>query len=65
VEALEGPIGMTECSLAEGQCERESLCGVRSNWQHVNSVVDSALRAVSLSDMLKPPSRRIDANLIG
>ncbi len=65
VEALEGPLGMTECSVAVGQCDRESLCGVRSNWQHVNSVVDSALRAVSLSDMLKPPSRRIDANLIG
>jgi FeS assembly SUF system regulator len=65
VEAMEGPIGMTECSVAEGQCDRESLCGVRSNWQQVNSVVDHALRAVSLSDMLKPPSRRIDANLIG
>ena len=65
VEALEGPIGMTECSLAEGQCERESQCGVRANWQHVNSVVDSALRAVSLSDMLKPPSRRIDIHPIG
>ena len=65
VEALEGPIGMTECSVAVGQCDRESQCGVRSNWQRVNSVVDHALRAVSLSDMLKPPSRRIDATLIG
>ena len=62
VEALEGPIGMTECSLAEGQCERQSVCGVRSNWQHVNSVVDNALRAVSLSDMLKPPSHRVDSH---
>ena len=53
VEALEGPIGMTECSLAEGQCDRESQCGVRGSWQQVNSVLDSALRAVSLADMLK------------
>lgn len=52
VEALEGPIGMTECSLAEGHCDRESQCGVRGSWQQVNSVLDTALRAVSLADML-------------
>ncbi len=54
VEALEGPIGMTECSLAEGQCERESRCNVRGSWQQVNGVLANALRAVSLADMLKP-----------
>lgn len=55
VEALEGPIGMTECSLAEGQCDREAQCGVRGSWQRVNSVLDRALREVSLAEMLKPP----------
>ncbi len=59
VEALEGPIGMTECSLAEGQCDREAQCGVRGNWQRINSVVDNALRAVSLADMLKPVLPRV------
>lgn len=53
VEALEGPIGMTECSLAEGNCDRESQCGVRGSWQKVNVVLDHALRSVSLADMLK------------
>lgn len=72
VEALEGPIGMTECSLAEGQCDRESQCGVRGSWQRVSNVLDHALRSVSLADMLKtdspnggalrpPASRRIVA----
>lgn len=55
VEALEGPIGMTECGIGEGQCEREAQCGVRGSWQRINSVLDQALRAVSLEDMLKPP----------
>jgi FeS assembly SUF system regulator len=55
VEALEGPIGMTECSVAEGQCDRESQCGVRGSWQRISSVLDHTLRAVSLADMLKPP----------
>ncbi len=59
VEALEGPIGMTECGLADGQCDREAQCGVRGSWQRINNVVDQALRAVSLADMLRPtPVRR-------
>lgn len=57
VEAMEGPIGMTECGLVEGQCDRESQCTVRGSWQLVSHVVDNALRAVSLADMLKPPAR--------
>lgn len=57
IVALEGPIGMTECSVAEGQCDREALCGVRSNWRRISTVLDSALRAVSLADMLVPPPR--------
>lgn len=57
VEALEGPIGMTECSVAEGQCDRESQCGVRGSWQRINSVLDQTLRAVSLAEMLKPLPR--------
>jgi len=66
VEALEGPIGMTECSLAEGQCDREAQCGVRGSWQRVNSVLDRALREVSLAEMLKPPAaprRKIAAHV--
>ena len=61
IEALEGPIGMTECSVAEGQCDRESECGVRGSWQKINSVLDNALRAVSLAEMLKsqPDLRKI------
>jgi FeS assembly SUF system regulator len=54
VEAMEGPIGMTECSVGVGQCERESHCSVRGNWQRINSAVDGALREVSLADMLQP-----------
>ncbi|MEO7052537.1 MAG: SUF system Fe-S cluster assembly regulator [Rhodanobacter sp.] len=59
VEALEGPIGVTECSVAEGQCDRETQCTVRGSWQHINSVLDRTLRGVSLADMLKPlPSKQ-------
>ena len=54
VEAMEGPLGMTECSLHEGQCGIEQSCGVRANWRRINDVVADALRGVSLAEMLQP-----------
>ena len=52
VEAMEGPLGVTECSLHAGQCGRETHCGVRANWRRINDVVLEALRGVSLAQML-------------
>jgi len=54
VEAMEGPLGMTECSLHDGQCGIERSCGVRANWRRINDVVAAALRGVSLAEMLQP-----------
>ncbi|MCD9030713.1 SUF system Fe-S cluster assembly regulator [Luteimonas sp. Y-2-2-4F] len=74
VEAMEGPLAMTECSLDDGQCGISHQCGVRANWRRINDVVADALRGVSLAQMLgdasPPPSpaspaRRIEARLAG
>jgi len=63
VEAMEGPLGMTECSVHAGACGIESSCGVRANWRRINDLVADALRRVTLSQMLEgttpaPPARR-------
>jgi len=58
VEAMEGPLGMTECSLHDGACGIEHSCGVRANWRRINDVVADALRGVTLAQMLAPPPRR-------
>lgn len=72
VEAMEGPLAMTECSIHEGNCGIQDSCSVRANWRHINDVVADALRAVSLAQMLTPPqpqpphpsnARRIDLHL--
>ena len=55
VEAMEGPLGMTECSISGGQCGIEHSCGVRANWRRINDVVADALRGISLAQMLAPP----------
>ena len=57
VEAIEGPLGMTECSLNDSACGIQDHCGVRANWRRINDVVADALRGVSLAQMLAPAAR--------
>ena len=57
LEAIEGPLGMTECSVHSGACGIEHSCGVRVSWRRINDVVAETLRAVSLAELLAPPPR--------
>jgi len=54
IDALEGPIGLTECTTAPGQCEQETSCSVRANWERINGVVRNALEGVTLAEMVNP-----------
>lgn len=58
VEAMEGPLGMTECVVHTGQCDLESHCQARANWRRVNDVIADALARVSLAQMLAPVPQR-------
>ena len=58
VAAMEGPIGVTECSLHDGLCDLESHCGTRGNWQRISAAVEQALRGIRLSEMTDPAARR-------
>jgi FeS assembly SUF system regulator len=57
LEAIEGPLGLTECSAHAGQCGIEHVCGLRANWRRINDVIAEALASVSLQDLLAPPPR--------
>ena len=64
VEALDGPIGLTECSIGHTGCERQSYCSVARDWQGVGAAIDNALRGVSLADMLRRrPARAHGASM--
>lgn len=54
ITALEGPIALTECGLAEGVCAQESSCRVRDPWQQINRAVYAALSRVTLADLARP-----------
>jgi FeS assembly SUF system regulator len=56
VEAMDGPIALTECTEGgEHNCSVEPICPMRGNWDKVNRAVRDALAAVSLADMLVSP----------
>src|SRR3546814_19586446 len=42
VEAVEGPLGMTECSVHVGSCGIEDSCNVRANWRRINDEIGRA-----------------------
>lgn len=55
IQALEGPIALTACVEGSAhECDVESLCPMRGNWNRVNNAIRGALSAVTLSDMTVP-----------
>jgi len=54
IDALEGPVGLTECGSTPGLCAQESSCSIRANWQHINGAVRQALANVTLAQMAQP-----------
>lgn len=51
LDALEGPVAITECSSAGHTCDLESYCRVGSAWQRINSSIRRALEGISLADL--------------
>ena len=53
IEAIEGPIAVTECSddTTDSSCEYETNCGVRANWQRINVAIRRALSDINLTDL--------------
>jgi DNA-binding IscR family transcriptional regulator len=51
IAALEGPIGLTECTMHPGACPQEASCHVREPWQRINRVVSQALANITLADL--------------
>jgi FeS assembly SUF system regulator len=64
IDALEGPVAITECSSAEGGCNLEAFCRVGMAWKRINLSIRKALQSVTLADLqrlrepLPPPDLR-------
>ena len=56
IDALDGPVSITECSASDGDCEHEDVCSVGGAWQRINLAIRRALCDVTLNDLIRANS---------
>ena len=56
IDALDGPVSITECSASDGDCEHEDVCSVGGAWQRINMAIRRALCDVTLNDLIRANS---------
>jgi len=54
IDALEGPVAITECALGPSVCLHEVRCAVRDPITTINKFVRDSLRSVTLADLVDP-----------
>ena len=54
INAMDGPISITECSGTTSSCSRESGCSTRGSWQVINKIILGTLEKVKLAEMIEP-----------
>jgi FeS assembly SUF system regulator len=60
IDALEGPIAITECSTVGTQpCMHQDHCGVGGHWNRINRAIREALAHISLLEMSRPAPVRL------
>ena len=51
IEAMEGPIALTECASEDCGCSFEPSCVVEKPWQKINKAVKDVLQNINLAEM--------------
>ncbi len=51
LDALEGPVALTECATQPNHCGIESSCGVNRAWQKVNTAIRRTLSSITLLEL--------------
>ncbi|OGO91162.1 MAG: SUF system Fe-S cluster assembly regulator [Coxiella sp. RIFCSPHIGHO2_12_FULL_42_15] len=64
IYAIDGPLAMTECSKSIENCTRHEFCGLRHNWQYINSMILLLLQQLSLADMNQPLKKVISLQVL-
>ena len=53
IDAVEGPVALTECAGGAGNCDLEANCLVGNGWQRISREIRRALGGVSLEDLVR------------
>ena len=51
IDAIEGPVAITECSGLHSACDLENVCSTGSTWQRVNLAIRRSLDGISLAQL--------------
>jgi FeS assembly SUF system regulator len=51
LDAIEGPLALTECSTGHSQCDLQANCSVGDSWQRINHAVRQSLQEISLAEL--------------
>ena len=51
IDAIEGPVAITECSGHHSTCDIESVCRTGGAWQRINGSIRRALDDISLAQL--------------
>jgi FeS assembly SUF system regulator len=51
IDAIEGPVAITECSGAHSTCEHEVSCSTGNAWQRINGAIRRSLDEISLAQL--------------
>lgn len=51
LDALEGPVALTDCAVGHGNCEIEESCRVGRVWQRLNLAIRRSLYELSLAQL--------------
>ena len=54
INAIEGPVAITQCSMSHSHCGIEAVCGIGHNWQRISLAIRDALRTVTLAQLARP-----------
>jgi Rrf2 family protein len=57
VEALDGPLGLTECATSAGACSLEETCVARTHWGPISRAIHRTLSRLPLSSLGPRPAR--------
>lgn len=53
IDAVEGPVALTECANGDGNCGIEATCQVGHGWQRISLAIRRALHEVSLEELAR------------
>src|SRR5690348_5943753 len=54
IDAIEGPVAITQCSMSHSRCGIEAVCGIGHNWQRISLAIRESLSTVTLAQLARP-----------